>query len=327
MAGQKTALVRVIFSNYMETSNLQKFNPAKQAFFYALSLAALLFTALPAGMIVFQIINQEVPDPVGDYRGSYNDEALKFAISALLIAGPIFFFLAAKINQGLRTLAISLDSSLRKWLTYLILFVAMVVMLGWLVATINNFLNGELSLKFVLKFLTVAFITAFIFSYYFVDLRRSDPLAGNSARRVFAAASISLAAAVLIASFFYVESPAEARARRHDQLIIEDLSAIDSALNSYYYEKKQLPPDLVALDKRSYLYLAKARREKIFTAYEYRALDEKSFELCADFLMASAEVNSARADYFDPRWEHAAGRQCFTAAINILGKTERGLID
>jgi len=58
------------------------------------------------------------------------------------------------------------ESGIRKWLTYFILLVSAVVMIGWLIGTISSFLNGELSLKFILKSLTSILISALIFSFY-----------------------------------------------------------------------------------------------------------------------------------------------------------------
>ena len=66
-------------------------NGAKFAFFYLLSLVALIFMALSTGMIVFQIINKNLVDIINQYQGRFSDDALKFAISALIIPLPVIF--------------------------------------------------------------------------------------------------------------------------------------------------------------------------------------------------------------------------------------------
>ena len=52
---------------------------AKYAFFYVLSLVALVFMTVSVGIIVFQIINKEIIDLINQYSGRYSDEAMKFA--------------------------------------------------------------------------------------------------------------------------------------------------------------------------------------------------------------------------------------------------------
>ena len=152
----------------------EKNNAAKYAFFYMLSLVALIFMALSAGIIVFQIINKNIVDALENFRGSYNSGALKFAISAIIIAAPIYYLTAFQINKNLFSGKLSKDSGIRKWLTYFILLVSTIVMLGFLVAVVYNFLDGELTTKFILKALTAIIIAAAIFTYYFYDIRREN---------------------------------------------------------------------------------------------------------------------------------------------------------
>ena len=66
---------------------------AKFAFYYLLSLVALIFMALSTGMIIFQIINKCIVDVLEINPGMYDSGILKFAISAIIIAAPIFFSL------------------------------------------------------------------------------------------------------------------------------------------------------------------------------------------------------------------------------------------
>ena len=65
-------------------------------------------------------------------------------------------------------------SKVRKWLTYMTLFVAAGVIIGDLTALVYGLLGGELSLRFALKALTVGFIAGGIFGYYLWDLRQEE---------------------------------------------------------------------------------------------------------------------------------------------------------
>ena len=101
----------------------QKNNAAKFAFFYMLSLVALLFMALSVGMIIFQIINKNIIDIINEYRGRFSPGQLKFAISALIISTPIYYFITRQIQKNLFAGSLDKDSQIRKWLTYFILLV------------------------------------------------------------------------------------------------------------------------------------------------------------------------------------------------------------
>ena len=65
-------------------------------------------------------------------------------------------------------------SAVRRWLTYVTLFLAATVLIGDLITLVYNLLGGELSLRFVLKVLVVGTIAGAIFGYYLRDLRREE---------------------------------------------------------------------------------------------------------------------------------------------------------
>src|SRR3990167_1537695 len=100
---------------------MEKQQNAKFAFFYLLSLVALVFTSVAAGMIIFQIINKTVVDELSLAPGGFSQDALRFAISAMIIAAPIYFAMMRLINKNLLSGRMEKDSGVRKWLTYFIL--------------------------------------------------------------------------------------------------------------------------------------------------------------------------------------------------------------
>jgi hypothetical protein len=64
----------------------------------------------------------------------------------------------------------------RRWLTYLTLFVAAVVLIVDLITLVDNVLGGEVTVRFVLKVLVAGLIAGTIFGYYLWDLRRDERL-------------------------------------------------------------------------------------------------------------------------------------------------------
>lgn len=297
-------------------------NSAKFAFFYLLSLVALVFMALATGMIIFQIINSAIADELSLAPGGFSQDILKFAISAIIIAAPIYFVMVWLINKSLLAGKLERESGVRKWLTYFILLVSAVVMIGWLIATINSFLNGELTVKFILKALTAILIAALIFSYYLYDIRRAEADKINNIIRAYFYGSLGLVAAALIISFFFIDSPLKVREQKFDQLIINKFSQIDSAINAYYGENKKLPENLKAFLNGGSIYyitendLTDPATNKMF---DYNVKGEDTYELCAAFKTSNKDLSkSNREYYFDARWQHEAGYQCLKQRVMFL---------
>ena len=68
---------------------------------------------------------------------------------------------------------------MRRWLTYLTLFVAAAVLIGGVTGPVYNLLGGELTVRFLLKALTVGSIAGAAFWYYLSDLRTDEREAGS----------------------------------------------------------------------------------------------------------------------------------------------------
>ena len=296
-------------------------NSAKFAFFYMLSLVALVFMSLATGMIIFQIINKKILDVLAMAPGGFSQDALKFAISAIIIATPIYFVMIWLINKNLLSGKLERESGIRKWLTYFILLVSAVVMIGWLIATINSFLNGELTVKFILKSLTAILIAALIFSYYLYDIRRADVSKNNNIIRMYFYGSIVLVAAALIASFFFIDSPLTVREQKFDQTIINKFSQIDSAINGYYGENKKLPENLKVLingDSTYYIIESDLTDPVTNKIFDYNIKSKDGYELCATFKTSSKNLSKDRNYYFDARWLHDVGYQCLKQKIVMM---------
>jgi hypothetical protein len=60
----------------------------------------------------------------------------------------------------------------RKWLLYLTLFVAALIIIIDTVMLVQGLLNGELTVRFLMKLLTVFVTAGAIFGYYFYDLKK-----------------------------------------------------------------------------------------------------------------------------------------------------------
>ena len=297
-------------------------NNAKYAFYYLLSLVALIFTALSVGMIAFGIINKTVFDVLN--LGASTSDTLKFAISAIIIATPIFFIMQNLIGRGLKKGELAKDSGVRRWLTYFILLVSSVTILGVFINIINNFLSGELTLNSILKALSIIVIAAAVFSFYFYDIKRENVTEKNVVMKVFFFASLALVTIAFISSWFFVESPVLTRAKRLDQNLINNINNLENAVNSYNDKYKKLPNtiDEIKNNKDIYLDLKSFNDPETGAPISYKKISETTFEFCASFRTDNKNVDSKTdtAYYSDPTKTHLAGYQCVNGQVWSVAK-------
>jgi len=231
------------------------------------------------------------------------------------------------INKNLLSGKLDKESGVRKWLTYFILLISAMVMIGWLIGTLNSFLNGELSLKFVLKSLTSILISAVVFSYYLYDIKRKDVGKNNNVIRAYFYGSIAVAVVALVAAFFFIDSPQTVRLQKYDQTIINKFAEISNAINAYYGEIGKLPSDLSKLlNGGSTYYIIESditdSATKKFIEYKVDAKD--AYELCATFKTEnkSQADNIDKSVYVDTRWLHDAGYQCLKQRVAQMDTTK-----
>jgi membrane protein YqaA with SNARE-associated domain len=301
---------------------------AREAFLYLVLFTLLYLSAWSFGALLFQFINRGLPDPAHPaVLGSFSASAVRWSIATLLIAFPGYLFLSRRSYAAARRDPEKRKSKVRKWLTYLTLFVAAGTLLGDLITLVYNLLEGELTARFLLKVLTIGAIAGSIFGYYLWDLRQDDleperiP-ARRPGLRLFASA-VSLAVVVAIfGGLFLAGSPGRARMSQLDDHREQQLAMIAISIDRYWQEFDQLPPDLETLE-RTRGYAVRSRDPETRALYEYRITGERAYELCTEFDTASAAEDEA---FYAPYggspdgsrfWDHGAGRTCF--AIEVTG--------
>lgn len=279
-----------------------KFLP-KFTFFYLLSLVSLIFFALCSGMIVFQLIGKYVVD-IFSSNSIVSASQLKFAISAILISAPVYYFSTRQIYKGLKSGKLDKESSLRRWLTYLILFASSMVVIGFLIGIVNGFLSGDLTSQFILKALTAIIISAIVFSFYLLDLRY------NSKRiiKIYFFSSLVLALVILVTGFMISESPKEARAKKIDSAIVNNFSRIDYEIYTYYNKNDKLPENLDVLMSGGPVNIYSDPETK--ETFEYKIIDDSSYQLCANFRSTNMDLE------YETR-RHESGYHCLDSVVNL----------
>lgn len=147
---------------------------ARETFMYLLLFSTLYVSAYHLGSLLFDIINTTLPDPAESQLASYARVSMRWSISSLVVSFPVFACMSWLVGRSVAADPNKRHSKVRRWLTYLTMFIAASVLIGDVISLIFSVLGGEMTLRFVLKVLVVAFIAGTIFWYYLSDIRREE---------------------------------------------------------------------------------------------------------------------------------------------------------
>src|SRR5437762_1692920 len=140
---------------------------AREAFLYLVLFVTLYVTAFNVGALLFQFIERWLPDlaftPGYAVQDRFSARAVRDSIAALLIGWPVYLFLSRVIGGMLARDPEKRVSGVRRWLTYVTLFVAALVILGDLTFVISRLLSGELPPRFLARTIVVLLLAGYVF--------------------------------------------------------------------------------------------------------------------------------------------------------------------
>jgi hypothetical protein len=302
--------------------NVQRTGP-KDVFVQLLLMVALYLSATHLGTLLFQIVNHYVPDPAAPtWSREIAGASIRWAIAMLIVAAPVFFGVTWHLRREFERTPEKLQLRSRRWLTALTLFVAALIAIGDLVTVVHTFLQGELTLRFVLKALVVLVIAGAVLWYERWEFRRTS--GGRLPANILALrwGAIVVTAVAIVTGFVITGSPWRARYGRLDADRVHNLQSIQRNIVTYWQLKTQLPASLDALrdDVRGYVVPVDPTTG---ASYEYRAIGERQFELCATFQTDTKKGGAVRStsrryapDDTWEGWQHGTGRTCFTRTID-----------
>ena len=304
-------------------------NLPRDVFLYLLSIVTLVASAISFGILVFQYINVYFPDLLTDYYLSPSSYygSIRQALAALIVIFPVYVWVSRFLKKDIDENPEKRELKIRKWLLYLTVFVAALVIIGDLVTLINTYLNGELTTRFILKVLTIFFIAGSVFSYYFSELRELRTKGKDSLDWVGVYKWIVVAVVILAVGFgFYVAgSPQNQRTVRFDERRTQDLSSLQSQVINYWQKKNELPQNLDQM-VNDILGIVIPRDPGTGASYEYSKLGNLKFELCATFETLSSDQNTVGSKEVPvaypysrgeiQTWQHNAERTCFQRTID-----------
>jgi hypothetical protein len=145
---------------------------ARDAFYYLLNFITLGFWTVALGQIFYRLIAYWIPDSTqSPYYGSLRDD-LAWQAATVIVAFPVFLFVHSLIQRELRARPDLYDSGIRRWLTYLTLVVAAIIVLTDAAWFIEALIRGEVTLRFILDSLVLLVLGGGVFVYY---LRTMEP--------------------------------------------------------------------------------------------------------------------------------------------------------
>jgi heme/copper-type cytochrome/quinol oxidase subunit 4 len=292
---------------------------AREAFFHLLAFVTLYASVVSVLVLLFEYLNRLFPDAAFDYS-YYNDDSsfIRWFIATLLVSFPVFAWMSTIINKDLAKNPERAWSPVRRWLTYLTLFVTAGVLVGDGITLLFYLLEGEISVRFILKVFAVLAVAGMVFSYYFLALKTSpkDPRAA-SMNRSFGIAATVVALGVIVWGMFFAGTPLAQRVRRLDDVRVQNLRTIQQEIYNIAYEgtdrynqgkpftalPNPLPTTLDQVVTEATYQRPVIVDPETGTQYGYE-VDGTDFRLCATF----GDVEDQDYDVF---WNHPAGEHCY----------------
>lgn len=297
----------------------------KDFFLWAGAMITLYGSAIAFINLMFDYINYVFPDTLNTsyyYSDPYSG-SMSFEIATLIVLFPAFLFLMRTIRKDIIHDSSRGEVWIRRWALYLTLFIAGLTILGDLITLIYTFLSGgDITVRFLLKILVVLLVAGGGFTHFLADLRGYWVKYPSRARSIGWGVGAGLLATI-IAGFFIIGTPWQARQYRLDEQRVSDLQSIQSQITSFYQSKQALPSSLAQLND-PLLYFTVPADPETGAQYEYKKTADLGFEICATFTAATrtytdGSTPAAVSPYGvkgNVDWKHAAGRTCFTRSID-----------
>jgi hypothetical protein len=267
---------------------------------------------------------------------TYDYASMRSSLAMLIILFPatlvLSFFWTKAFAKGLSRG----DSVIKKWMLYLIVFLASIVVIADLVTLVQYFVSGEVTTRFAIKVVVALLTAGLVGGYYGIELSKAG--IQKPARLGAVIVSALLVIAAIWYAFSIMGSPSMQRELRMDDRRISDLQSIQSALITFWQQKEKLPVTLTELSNPLTGYsLPVDPAFETGSVYEYNVKTATSFELCATFtqpipkgwreynsgvmpMSYDGVTTSAVAPYpgggTNESWDHQVGRTCFTRTID-----------
>ena len=332
----------------METT-IQKSKLTPKFFFISLGVIVTLITSVSSFLVLlFESLNKKFPDALNSvYQygyNSYNYETIRASLATLIIFFPVFIFISYLWVKESKEGIGDKNMTIRKWMIYLILFLATLLIAIDLVTLVRYFISGEITTRFIFKVLGTLGVAFLVDFYYSLKMKNVNFNSDRSKKwgSICAIISIIFFFGLIIWSFSVMGSPAKQRAWRLDERRVGDLQTIQQQIIYYWQQQEKLPASLNELSNPMSSYIIPIDPEfekgKVYEYIPNITKDNLSFELCATFTaempkgwqesnfgggipMYAEKRDVSVSSYPYPSgvndsWDHKIGRTCYSRTID-----------
>lgn len=307
------------------SSNTNKTSP-RDVLLHILEAIALYISVGSFIALLFGYINIFFPDALQSYTSQYARDALQWPIATLVVTFPLYLWLTTYIQKDVEENPAKKQLKTRRWLLYLTLFFAIIIIAGDLITLIYYFISGGLTTPFLLKVAAVLVVALTVFVYYGWILQHKVRPQARTKMKFFVRVVAGLGIITILAGFFVIGSPFELREKRFDQERVRDLQMLQQQILTHWETTGDLPQDLSSLEDEI-RGISIPEDPETGEPYQYNVTGETSFELCATFNRASETEAESRYHPVSPRspleptpsntfWEHKSGDVCFERTID-----------
>ncbi len=312
----KILLISGKLDHYLLTIiNMENAKMSPKDFFLQIGALVVLYVAFGTLIgLLFSVIDRAFLNPLDYYYGG----SISWPVASLIILFPLYIVLMKMISKTYEKDEAKKNLGIRKWLTYLTLFITGAIMVGDLITILYYFLDGQLiTLSFSLKVLVLLILSVLVFSFYLLDLQEKLNKKGHL---IYGVIAFLVVLASIIVGFMVMGSPMTQRAIKIDSQRVSDLQNIQYQITNYWQIKQALPENLDSL-KDSLLDWSLPTDPETKSDYEYTKTGLTTFKLCALFSLANNEKQNLMTSPYpyeleSENWQHEAGQTCFDRTLD-----------
>ncbi len=254
----------------------------------------------------------------------------KFNLASLLVVTPVFFALVWFLRKNLKKDVQMREGRLRKWSIYITLFLSGLIVIVDLITLVHSYLSGsEITKAFLMKSAFALILFSVVFGYFVQDLRGYWDK-HEKRRKAVLHPFITIVVISIVISLFAIGNPRNQKMLSYDLDKMRDLSAFEGNIKGYYQDTGKLPDNIMEVKKASPFYTT-LRDPQTGKEYSYNKIDDKTFELCAEFNFDFPEIDtknlsSSQSPWMvedilnlKDKWNHTRGENCFKLDVRDSG--------
>lgn len=311
------------------------------------NLILLIINIISIIMIIFSVIDVLIKENISN-SNYYNYSDLHSSIALISITLPLHLVLSYYIRKEHIKNIKEGNSPVKKFTIGATVIASLIAICGSLFSIIYQYLEGEISSRFIAKVIFSLILSIILFLYYRLIYTKGQ-LGTIKYQNIFGILSSIFIISACIYSIVLTGSPDLIRKQKLDEIRLNNLSSIQQSVLSYWQNYKLLPNDLVSMTN-AMSNTAVPKDPKSNEPYEYEIVTQSkvvnnitssaTFKICAKFetirdnskkfeelkTQDYSKYNSIKDNEFNsyypmdesPFWNHKAERTCFIRTIDPM---------